>query len=169
MNILVKHSVRFLILGLVQVLLLNQLEIGLGIQAMVYPLFILLLPIDLGTIPLLIFAFIFGISIDAISNTFGLHASSLMVFAYCRPLFLKVFAPRDGYENVKEGNTYEMGLSWFLWVYGGLLLVHHFWFFYMEVFRIDEIVFVLQKTFLSALVSFFMAFILQILLVTKPR
>jgi hypothetical protein len=92
-----------------------------------------------------------------------------MVFAYCRPLFLKVFAPRDGYENVKEGNTYEMGLSWFLWVYGGLLLVHHFWFFYMEVFRIDEIVFVLQKTFLSALVSFFMAFILQILLVTKPR
>jgi hypothetical protein len=156
-------------LGLVQVLLLNQLEIGLGIQAMVYPLFILLLPIDLGTIPLLIFAFIFGISIDAISNTFGLHASSLMVFAYCRPLFLKVFSPRDGYENVKEGNTYEMGFSWFLWVYGGLLLVHHFWFFYMEVFRIDEIVFVLQKTVLSALVSFFMAFILQILLVTKPR
>jgi hypothetical protein len=169
MNLLIKHSVRFIILGLVQVLLLNQLEIGLGIQAMVYPLFILLLPIDLGTIPLLIFAFIFGIGIDAISNTFGLHASSLLVFAYCRPLFLKVFAPRDGYENVKEGNTYEMGFLWFLWVYGGLLFIHHFWFFYMEVFRLDEIFFVLQKTILSVLVSFFMAFILQILLVTKPR
>ena len=169
MSVLFKHSVRFLILGLVQVLLLNQLEIGLGIQAMVYPLFILLLPIDLGTIPLLIFAFCFGISIDAISDTFGLHASSLLIFAYCRPLFLKFFSPRDGYENVKEGNTYEMGFLWFLWVYGGLLVIHHFWFFYIEIFRLDELVFVLQKTLLSVPISFFMAFILQILLVTKPR
>jgi hypothetical protein len=169
MNLMIKHSVRFLILGLIQVLLLNQLEIGFGIQAMVYPLFILLLPIDLGTIPLLILAFVLGISIDAVSNTFGLHASSLLFFAYCRPLFLKLFSPRDGYENVKEGDSYQMGFLWFLSVFGGLLTLHHFWFFYMEVFRFNEILFVLQKTVLSVPVSFLMAFILQILFVTKPR
>jgi hypothetical protein len=169
MNIITKYSVRFLILGLIQVLLLNQLEIGFGIQAMIYPLFILLLPIDLGTIPLLFLAFVLGISIDALSNTFGLHASSLLVLAYCRPLFFKVFSPRDGYENIKEGSSYEMGFIWFLWVFGGLLTIHHFWFFYMEVFRFNEIIFVLQKTAFSVPVSFIMAFILQFLIVNKPK
>jgi hypothetical protein len=80
-----------------------------------------------------------------------------------------VFSPRDGYENIKEGSSYEMGFVWFLWVFGGLLTIHHFWFFYMEVFRFNEIIFVLQKTAFSVPVSFIMAFILQFLIVNKPK
>ena len=48
MNQVVKNILRFVALMAFQVLVLNQLEIGLGIQLMVYPLFILLLPVEMS-------------------------------------------------------------------------------------------------------------------------
>ena len=106
MNEVIKHSIRFVLLVILQSLILNQLEIGWGIQLMVYPLLIILLPFELGTVYLLLVAFIMGILIDSMSNTYGLHTSSLLVVAYFRPLIFKLFAPRDGYDNLKEGNIY---------------------------------------------------------------
>jgi hypothetical protein len=136
---------------------------------MVYPLLIILLPFELGTVYLLLIAFIMGIVIDSISNTYGLHASSLLLVAYFRPLIFKMFAPRDGYDNLKEGNIYEMGTRWFIYVFGTLLLIHHFWFFILEMFRLNDVLFILQKTFFSFPLSFLMCLLLQALLVSKPQ
>lgn len=169
MNEVIKHIIRFLILVVVQTLILNQLEIGFGIQFMVYPLFILLLPFDLGIIYMLLIAFGMGIAIDSISNTFGLHTSSLLVVAYMRPIILKIFSPRDGYDNLKEGNMYEMGTRWFIYVFGMMLLIHHFWFFTLEIFRIDDFFFILQKTLLSLPLSFLICLLLQAMFVSKPK
>jgi len=48
MNNIFSHIVRFVLLVLVQVFILNQLEIGWGILIMAYPLFIFLLPYELN-------------------------------------------------------------------------------------------------------------------------
>lgn len=167
MNLIVKNILRFISLMLVQVLVLNQLEIGYGIQLMVYPLFILLLPVDIGINFLLLLAFFLGISIDAMSNTYGLHASSLLVFAYFRPIIFKISAPRDGYDPLLETNFHTMGYKWFLKTFGILLLIHHFWFFLLEIFKLNEIVFILQKTFLSVILSFLLCLLLQYLFMNK--
>jgi hypothetical protein len=145
------------------------LEIGFGIQLMVYPLFILLLPFEIGLIYLMLISFGMGILIDAVSNTYGLHTSSLVLFAYLRPVIMKVFSPRDGYEKQREGNIYEMGSRWFLYVFGSLLVIHHFWFFLLEIFRIDDFFFILQKTILSLPLSYLLCYFLQALFVTKPK
>src|SRR5574343_527302 len=100
MNEVIKHSIRFIVLVILQSLILNQLEIGWGIQLMVYPLLIILLPFELGTIYLLAIAFVMGMVIDSISNTYGLHTSSLLLVAYLRPQIFKMFAPRDGNDNL---------------------------------------------------------------------
>lgn len=167
MNIAVKIGLRFLFLLFLQVLVLNQLEIGWGIQLMAYPLFILLLPVETGVITLMAAAFLLGILIDAMSNTYGLHASSLLVVAYLRPVLFKLFAPRDGYDALVEINLFTMGFSWFLRTFGLLILAHHLWFFMLEMFKWNEIVFVLQKTFLSAPLSFLICVLLQYLSVRK--
>jgi hypothetical protein len=169
MNIILKHIVRFLVLVVIQTLILNQLEIGFGIQIMVYPLFILLLPFDLGIIYMLFIAFGMGIAIDSISNTYGLHTSALLVVTYLRPVIFQMFAPRDGYDNLKEGNMYEMGTRWFIYVFGIMLLIHHFWFFIMEIFRLDDFFFILQKTLLSLPISFLVCLLLQAMFVSKPK
>lgn len=169
MNVIVKNSIRFVFLVLIQALVLNQIEIGLGIQLMVYPIFILLLPFETGTMVLLLLAFAMGLLIDSISNTYGLHTSSLLLVAYLRPIIFKMFAPREGYDVLKESNIYEMGTRWFIYVFGLLLLIHHFWFFLLEMFRIDAILFILQKTILSFPLSFLVTILLQMLFIRKPK
>lgn len=169
MNEVIKHSIRFIALVIIQSMILNHLEIGFGIQIMIYPLFIMLLPFEVGPVYLMLLAFLMGIMIDSISNTFGLHTSSLVVFAFMRPIIYKIFAPRDGYDPGKEGNLYEMGTRWFIYVFGILLLIHHFWFFTMEIFRVDDMLFVLQKTFLSLPLSFIVCMLMQTMFVSKPK
>lgn len=165
MNLIIQIGLRFLLLLLLQVLVLNQIEIGFGIQLMIYPLFIVLLPVETGVFWLMGAAFTMGLIIDAMSNTFGLHTSSLLVVAYARPMIFKLFAPRDGYDPSISINLFTMGTSWFIRSYGILLLIHHFWFFMLEMFKLNEITFVLQKTLLSAPLSFVLAVILQYLFI----
>lgn len=165
MNIVVKIGLRFLFILILQVLILNQIEIGFGIQLFVYPLFILLLPVEMSVVILMVFAFALGILIDAMSNTYGLHASSLLVVAYLRPMVFKLFAPRDGYDPLLETNIFSMGNTWFLKVFGLLIIIHHFWFFMLEMFKLNELAFVLQKTAFSAPLSFLICILLQYLFI----
>jgi hypothetical protein len=167
MNEILKHSIRFAFVLLLQTMVLNQLEIGWGIQIMIYPIFIFLLPFEMTTSVILLIAFGLGMLIDSISNTYGLHTSALLVIAYFRPAIFKAFAPRDGYDQLKEGNIYEMGRTWFFSTFSILLLIHHFWFFVVEMFRLDDLLFVLQKTIFSFIISFVFCLLLQMLFIRK--
>ncbi len=160
---------RFLLFIFLQVFVFNQLEINPYIHIMVSPLYIMLLPFDMSVIRLMVVSFFLGISIDLFSNTFGLHASSLVFLAYIRPTVFRWFAPRDGYDSIKTPSLFDMGNRWFLYVFGILLILHHLWFFTMESFSLAELLLILQKTFPSALLSFAVCIILQTLFLKKSK
>jgi len=167
MNKLLKNSLRFVLFLLVQTLILNQIEIGFGIQLMIYPLFIMLLSFDTGVLSLLAISFTLGICIDAFSNTFGLHTSSLLVFSFLRPVIFKLFDTREGYDLLLEPTVLNMGNGWFIKSFGSLLLIHHFWFYLLEMFKLNDMGYVLQKTVYSLPLSFFLCVLLQYLFVNK--
>ena len=167
MNKLLKNSLRFVLFLLVQTLILNQIEIGFGIQLMIYPLFIMLLSFDTGVLSLLAISFTLGICIDAFSNTFGLHTSSLLVFAFLRPVIFKLFDTREGYDLLLEPTVLNMGNGWFIKSFGSLLLIHHFWFYLLEMFKLNDIGYVLEKTVYSLPLSFFLCVLLQYLFFNK--
>ncbi|MDC3252737.1 hypothetical protein OAU25_00620 [Crocinitomicaceae bacterium] len=169
MNLSLKNILRFLLFLLLQVFVFKQIEIGTTVHIMVYPLFILLLPVELNVTLLMLVAFALGLCIDSMSNTYGLHASSALIVAYLRPAIFRVFAPRDGYDVLLETNLYTMGGQWFTKTFGILLLAHHFWFFMLEMFKLNELLYVLQKTGISALVSFSISVMLQYLFLRKPK
>lgn len=169
MGRIIVHSIRFLLFAFFQILVLNNLEIGWGTYPMLYPLFLFMLPFEMTTIPLLLIAFAFGMTIDVFSNTFGLHASSALVFAYFRPQIFKLFAPRDGYENVEEANLYTLGTRMFISTFGLLLLIHHTWFFLIEVFKLNESLLLLRKIGLSVPLSFLFSLIVQLIFVSGRR
>ncbi len=168
MNRVLQHTLRFALFLIIQVIVLNQVELGAGTLMMIYPLFIMLLPVEINVFLLLFLAFALGISIDAMSNTYGMHASSLVMMAYFRPIIFKAFAPRDGYEIDLEVNIHNMGYRWFLRTFGILLLIHHFWFFLIELLRFDEILYVAQKTALSLPLSFGLCLLIQFLIIRRP-
>lgn len=163
------HGLRFGLLALLQVLVLNNLGLGWGIYPMLYPLFIFLLPLEMTTVPLMFLAFALGLSIDTLSNTYGLHASSAVVFAFFRPLVFKLFAPRDGYENIVESNMFEMGTRWFLYTFGLLLLIHHTWFFLIEIFKWNEWLLLLRKIAFSVPLSFLLSLLVQLIFVARKK
>ena len=160
---------RFLIFVFLQVFIFNQLEITPYVHIVVSPLYIMLLPFDVSVIRLLFISFILGLCIDALSNTFGLHASALVFMAYLRPFVFRWFAPRDGYDSIKNPSIFDMGNKWFIFTFGSLLIFHHLWFFTMESFSLSEILLILQKTLPSTLLSFIVCVILQTLLLKKSK
>ena len=169
MNNVAKITFRFFLFWIMQILIFNQLEFGFGIHLMIYPLFIMLLPFDIGIFPLMLLGFGLGISIDMFSDTFGLHASSLLMMSYFRPIIFKFFSQREGYDPLKEPTLFEMGTRWFVLVYGLLLLIHHFWFFLIAIFRINEILWMIQNTILSVLFSFSISLLILTLISRKNR
>jgi len=169
MNTLTKNSLRFILFACVQALIFNRLEIGFGIHLMVHPLFIMLLPFEIGVFPLMTLAFVLGAIIDIFSNTYGLHASSLLMMAFFRPIIFKFYSPREGYDPIKEPSLIDMGGRWFFFTYGYLLLIHHFWYFLIEIFRVDQFFFILQKTILSLVFSYLLSILFQTFLMKKSK
>jgi len=169
MNNFVLNSIRFVLFVLFQVLILNNLEPGFGLYAMIYPLFIFMLPFQMGTVPLMLLSFAFGLVIDSFSNTFGLHASSAVVMAFFRPIIFKWLSPRDGYETVEAVNVYSMGGRWFLYAYGTLLLIHHTWFFAIESFKLNEFIWILLKIAISVPSSFLLSLLVQFIFISNKK
>lgn len=165
---IIKHSIRFVLFLIAQAFIFNQLEIGLGIQLMVYPLYIFLLPLEMNVFLLMLVSFALGFGIDLFSNTYGLHASSALILAYGRPYLIKLFEPRDGFDPGKELTIYSMGYAWFSYVFGIFLLAHTVWFFFIEQFKWSEFWYVALKTLLGVPLSLLLCILLQFLFFKKP-
>ena len=168
MNDALKYSLRFIAILLAQALVLNQIELGQGVQLMIYPLFIFLLPVETSIVSLLVVAFFLGFGIDLFSNTYGLHTSALLGFTMLRPTFLRLFSSRDGYDSLLETNIFNMGMFWFVQSFGSLLFIHHLWFFVLEEFKFNDLGYIFLKTILSVPVSFLICILVQYLFVSKP-
>lgn len=164
-----RHLLRFIVFALAQALVFNQLEIDYGIQFMIYPLFIFLLPHDSNIFLTLLISFFFGLTIDSISNTFGLHASSALVVAFARPYVFKMLEPRDFYTPGAELSLQNMPFIWVLSAHSLLLLIHHLWFFLLEIFNLNEILFVLQKSILSLIPSIVISILIQSIFLSKNK
>ena len=137
-NNILKHSVRFVFLVLLQVLILNNIQLNGFINPYLYILFIIMLPFEIPVWLLMLLAFVMGISIDMFLNTMGIHAAACVFMAYTRSYVLNFFSPRDGYESNTEPSLEYWGLTWFLSYSSIMVCLHHVVFFFIEAFRLTE-------------------------------
>lgn len=148
-----RNIIRFIVLVLVQVLLLNNIQISGYIVPHFYVLFILLLPFETPRWLLLIAAFTLGITVDLFMHTPGMHASATVFMAFLRPYVLDMSAPRDGYESGTFPRLSYYGFQWFLRYTVILVLAHHLFLFYIEVFRFVEFFNTLLRVLMSTILS----------------
>ena len=134
---ILKNIVRFVFLVLLQGLILNEVNLWQGMAIpYLYIMFLLMLPLETPRWLELIIGFILGLTIDMFTNTLGIHASACVLIAYIRPLYLKGIAPRDVYEYVQRPGIQDFGLTWFIKYASVLILIHHFWLFFVEVYSL---------------------------------
>jgi rod shape-determining protein MreD len=160
-KVLPRNIVRIVVLVLFQVFILNNIQLSGFINPYFYVLFILLLPFETPGWLLLSLGFTLGLTIDLFANTPGLHASATVFMAFLRPLVLDYFAPRDGYVPSTFPRIYYYGFGWFFQYSAILILAHHFFLFYMEVFRLGDFSHTLLRVILSTLFTLFMVVLSQ--------
>ena len=158
-NLIPRNIVRFIILVLFQILVLNNIQFSGYVNPFMYVLFILLLPFETPRWLLLVSGFLLGLSIDVFSGTIGMHAAATVLMAYLRPYVLSLISPRDGYESGTYPRLYYFGFTWFLHYAVILVFIHHLVLFYLEVFRLSEFF----STFLRVILSSFFSISLVIL------
>lgn len=167
----IANILRFIGILLAQVLVLKRMTVGLEafpyIDILLYPLFILLLPLRMPRPLVMLIAFAMGMLVDIFYNSPGVHASASVFTAFIRPIVLKRLEPRGGYTAAHEPNRARMGWAWFLRYASILFAIHLFFYFSVESFTFVYILRILMKTVFSFLVS--MIFVLIYMQVFNPK
>ncbi|UKM64878.1 rod shape-determining protein MreD [Flavobacteriaceae bacterium GSB9] len=166
-NLFSIHTVRFITLILVQVLILNHINFLGYINPYIYILFIALFPIKHNRIIVMLLGFLLGLIIDLFLDTGGIHAGASVVIAYLRPTILKSsFGTVYEHQSVKF-NSIDFGskLTYFTF----LTVIHHFVLFSLEIFSFSKILLVLQKTLFSSIFTILLSVIVTIIFSRKTK
>ncbi len=165
---LIANSIRFVLLMALQILLLNELPLSRA-YIMVYPLFILLLPVFTPRIVVLLLAFFTGLMMDAFSNGGGLHMATLTAIGFLRSYILDTFQPRSGWDKLDVPNVARQGVTWFFYYSIILFFIHHLLYFFLEVFSFSNFFSTILKTLISLLGSLFLVWILTLFFMRNSR
>jgi rod shape-determining protein MreD len=139
---------------LLQVMILNHVQWSGFINPYAYILFIMMLPLETPRWMMLMFGLVTGLTIDMFSNSGGTHAAATVLLAYLRPNVLRLVSSREDYDTEISLTPQRMGLKWFITYSSIMILIHHFAYFYIEVFRFSEFFITFYKVLLNSLITF---------------
>lgn len=72
----------------------------------------------------MLWAFFLGLTVDIFSDTPGMNAAATVALAFLRPTFLRLFVPRDAFENIVP-SIKSMGIVPFLKYLVVSVFIHH--------------------------------------------
>ena len=153
MYIITRNIVRFIVVVIFQVLVMDNVMISGYMVPYIYLLFILLMPFETPRWIVLMAGFALGLGIDLFEHTLGMHTAATVLIAFVRPYFLSLLAPRDGYEPDTFPRIHYYGFLWFLKYTLLIVFLHHFVLFYLEVFQLQNFLSTLLRVILSSVLS----------------
>jgi hypothetical protein len=166
-SVIIANIIRFVALSLVQGLILQNIGAGLEdfpyVNILIYPLFIILLPLRTPQVLVIFLGFLIGISIDSFYLTPGVHSSAAIFTAFVRSFILKIMEPRAGYNVNYSPTAFRMGRGWFNQYAAALLLIHLFFYFSVEAFSFVFIGDILLKTLVGFALSMLAVIFYQVL------
>jgi hypothetical protein len=152
-NLWLKYSLRFVLLVLLQVLVLNNINLGGYIHPYIYILFILLLPVRMNKNLVLFIAFFTGLTIDYFGNTMGLHAGASVLLAFARPGVLNLFFKPIVFGKGEESSLKKVGVGGFFRYTFLLVIIHHSALFLFETLDFSNFHFMLLRIALSSIIT----------------
>ena len=164
---LLSNIARFVILIFLQVLILNNINFLGYINPYLYVLFILLYPFAGNQSLFLILSFLLGLSIDIFEDSGGINAAACLVAAFVRPNLLRFsFGISYDHQNIRLANTaFGSKLSYIFLI----VLIHHFVLFSLEMFSLNHILLILEKTLFSSIFTVILIFLSLTLFSKKYR
>jgi len=168
MNKTLLNIIRFVLLVIAQVLLINHIRLGGYVHPYLYLIFVMLLPINIPGWQLLLSGFGIGLTIDLFMGTLGMHAGATTLMAFCRPAIIRLVSGNQKFENIREPNIQQLGFPWFLRYTICMVTIHNFTLFMLEGFSFHLVGQALLRILLSVPVSIFLI-ILTLYLFTPTK
>ena len=159
-----KYLLIFVVSVLLQVLIFNNFLIASVIAPFIYILFIVLLPFDTPRSLLLFLSLALGFTVDIFTNTPGVHASACLLIGFLRPGILELLTSRETLESVPSPRVKTMGFSWFTTYVTFLVIIHHFFLFFIEAFTFQGFLITLLRVVLSSVLSIILILLSQFLI-----
>ncbi len=165
MSTLIKNLFRFILFIGMQVFILNQIPpLHQFIVPYLYFLFILWLPFNLPRLPLLIIAFVFGLTLDYFTGTMGLHAAACVLIAYVKPFLLNLLIPQETTEqSYIEPSISSMGWAPYSLYVVLLTFIHHFYLVLLEWLQFGNFVYFIGKVTATTGISLLLIFVTEML------
>lgn len=139
-KLLVKNIIRFILLILVQVFVLNNIELNRFLNPYIYVLFVLFLPLSTPGWLLILSSFLLGISIDIFMKTPGMNAAATVFMAFSRPGVIGLLSRGMDIESNMKAGIPDFGKRWFFSYTLILVFFHHFVLFFIEVFSFHNFI-----------------------------
>ncbi|MEN8224817.1 MAG: rod shape-determining protein MreD [Bacteroidota bacterium] len=162
-----KNIIRFVVLLLIQVFILNNIRINGYINPYLYVLFILLLPFETPGWLLLSSSFLLGLLIDIFAHTPGMNAAAAVFMAFSRPAIIRFINGSKSIESGMKPGIKSMGGKWFFFYSLMLIFLHHLVFFYIEIFRFSEFIQTLYRVLISTASTLVLVMLVEYLFVKK--
>jgi hypothetical protein len=159
-------------LGLVAVQGLLLLQIGSSISeyfnVLLYPLFILLLPVQISSTVAVLLGALIGFAIDMFYVSPGIHASAGAFSGLARTYILAAYKPKGGFTGKEPipAPAY-FNWPWFLQVSGIFFAAHLFWYFSVSEFSFVYFTTITAKTILAWLLT--MIFVVLYCILFNPK
>ena len=163
MNRFFMNIVRFILLVIAQILLVNHIRLGGYVHPYIYLIFVMLLPINMPGWQQLLLGFAIGLVIDFFMGTLGMHAGATTLMAFCRPAIIRIVSGSQKLEMNREPNINQVGFPWFLRYTFVMVLVHNFTYFMLEGFSFHLVGQALLRILISVPVSVFLIIVVMYL------
>ncbi len=152
---------RFLLLFALQVLVLKPISLqgGQWLNAFVYPLAIIFLPVTMPVPLACLAAFGLGLGVDLFYSSPGVHAGAAVLTAFSRSILLVAMQPRQGFAGSQIPSPRHFGMTWFMRFAAILMGIHLLAYFSFDAFTLVYIVQILGKTISSFILSMMFVFI----------
>ena len=152
---------------LAQVVVLNEVELFSFINPYVYPIIVLMLPVETKRAAVLIAAFVLGFSIDLMEQSSGIHAFACSWVGFLRPRLVRLVSTQKGFE-FGALSLGDMGWQKFLFYAFSGLWIHHYFLFVVDEHSLSGWFFHLLDATYTSIFSLLIIFTVQLLASRKP-
>lgn len=167
MDKIVRYTIIFLCVFLLQVLIFNNIPAIGMISPYLYILFILVLPVNMAPTMVLLMSFVIGLLVDLSVNSLGVHSCASITMAAVRPTILKILQPRQGYEANPTPIIANFGSAWALKYMFVCVTIHHLTLYVCFTFLSEHIGFMFVRMLINVLLTIFVLFVSEKFILRK--
>ncbi len=152
MNLIRENIIRYIVLFLLQILLINNLQFWGLCSPALYVLCLFALPVTIPRWVELLIGFFTGLTMDIFCNTLGIHAAACALVAFVRPILIqKLVADND--RLMGTPTSASIGMLTYVKYIVILVSIHHTTIFCLEAFSFHNWWITLLQIIVSSAVS----------------